>query len=49
MPDDPVNQLSAILGAHLRALGSIEQGTGKLEGKVEELEGRMGVAGRARR
>ena len=39
---DAVDQLSAILGAHLRALGTIESGSGKLEGKVKELEGRMG-------
>lgn len=49
IPDDPINQLSAILGAHLRALGNIESGTGRLEGKVEELESRMGAAGRSRR
>jgi nuclear pore complex protein Nup62 len=42
MPDDPINQLSAILGAHLRALNSIDGNAGKLEGKVSELEARMG-------
>lgn len=49
MPDDPVNQLSAILGAHLRALGNIDAGTERLEGKVSELEGRMGRDSRSRR
>jgi nuclear pore complex protein Nup62 len=48
MPDDPINQLSAILGAHLRALGSIDSNAGKLEGKVAELEGRMGPGGQRR-
>ena len=43
MPDDPINQLSAILGAHLRALNSIDGNAGKLEGKVAELEARMGT------
>jgi len=42
MPSDPVNQLSAILGAHLRALNSIDGNTGKLEGRVRELEGKAG-------
>jgi nuclear pore complex protein Nup62 len=41
MPDDPINQLSA-MGAHLRALNSIDGNAGKLEGKVSELEARMG-------
>jgi nuclear pore complex protein Nup62 len=40
--DDPVNQLSAILGAHLRALQSIDGNAGRLEDKVIELESRMG-------
>jgi nuclear pore complex protein Nup62 len=40
--DDPINQLSAILGAHLRALSSIDNNAGKLEDKVVELEARMG-------
>lgn len=40
---DPEEQLSAILGAHLRALGNIESGSAKLEGKVKELEGRVGT------
>ena len=43
MPDDPINQLSAILGAHLRALNSIDGNAGKLESKVAELESRMGT------
>ncbi len=43
MPDDPIHQLSAILGAHLRALNSIDGNAGKLEGKVAELEARMGT------
>lgn len=42
MPDDPINQLSAILGAHLRALNSIDGNAGRLEVKVKELEGKMG-------
>lgn len=42
MPEDPVGQLSAILGAHLRALNSIDGNAGRLEGKVAELEKRMG-------
>lgn len=40
--EDPINQLSAILGAHLRALQSIDGNTGRLEDKVVELESRMG-------
>ncbi|RXK36089.1 hypothetical protein M231_06637 [Tremella mesenterica] len=39
--EDPIDQLSAILGAHLRALNTIDGQTGKLESKVEELEGKM--------
>lgn len=42
MPDDPINQLSAILGAHLRALHSIDGNANKLAGKVDEIESRMG-------
>lgn len=49
MPDDPINQLSAILGAHLRALGNIDAGTERLEGKVSELEGRAGRDSRSSR
>jgi nuclear pore complex protein Nup62 len=48
--DDPINQLTAILGAHLRALSSIDGNAGRLEEQVIELEGRMNVNGnRARR
>lgn len=43
MPDDPISQLSAILGAHLRALNSIDGNAGKLESKVTDLEARMGT------
>jgi nuclear pore complex protein Nup62 len=41
MPDDPVNQLSAILGAHLRALSNIDGNASKLENRVDDLEKRM--------
>ena len=51
--DDPVGQLSAILGAHLRALQTLDGGAGRLEDKVDEVErklnlerGRYGVPGR---
>ena len=49
--DDPISQLTAILGAHLRALSSIDANAGRLEEHVQELEGRMDVNGnnRARR
>ena len=40
--DDPINQLSAILGAHLRALNSIDGNAGRLEDRVVELEAKMG-------
>jgi nuclear pore complex protein Nup62 len=40
--DDPTNQLSAILGAHLRALSSIDGNAEKLDERISELEGRMG-------
>jgi nuclear pore complex protein Nup62 len=40
VPDDPINQLTAILGAHLRAIHSIDSNTTKLSGKVDELEAR---------
>jgi nuclear pore complex protein Nup62 len=43
--DDPINQLSAILGAHLRAIHSIDSNTSKLAGKVGELEARSGQKG----
>lgn len=43
--EDPINQLSAILGAHLRALNSIDGNAGKLESKVRELEVKAGSAG----
>lgn len=42
LPDDPINQLSAILGAHLRALNSLDGNAGKLEGQVKELESKFG-------
>lgn len=48
MPDDPVSQLSAILGAHLRALSSIDSSAGKLSTKVGESETKMGSSGSAR-
>lgn len=41
LPDDPVNQLSAILGAHLRAIQSIDNNAVKLGGKIDELEQKM--------
>lgn len=41
LPEDPVNQLSAILGAHLRAIQSIDNNATKLGGKIDELEQRM--------
>lgn len=44
--EDPIGQLSAILGAHLRALSSIDGNTGKLEQKVQELEEKMGAGSR---
>lgn len=51
--DDPVGQLSAILGAHLRALQTLDGSAGRLEDKVDEVErklslerGRYGVPGR---
>ena len=44
LPDDPINQLSAILGAHLRALNSLDGNAGKLEGQVKELESKFGHA-----
>lgn len=40
--DDPINQLSAILGAHVRALQSIDGNASRLEDKVDELERKMG-------
>lgn len=42
LPDDPINQLSAILGAHLRALHSIDANSTRLGAKVDELETRLG-------
>lgn len=42
LPDDPINQLSAILGAHLRALNSLDGNAGKLESQVKELESKFG-------
>lgn len=48
--EDPINQLTAILGAHLRALGNIDGSAGRLEEQVRALEGRMSEdANRARR
>nr|ODN93966.1 hypothetical protein L203_00134 [Cryptococcus depauperatus CBS 7841] len=41
MPDDPINQLSAILGAHLRALNSIDANAEKLGGKLVDLESKL--------
>lgn len=38
IPEDPVNQLSAILGAHLRAIQSIDNNATRLSAKVDELE-----------
>ena len=53
LQDDPVNQLTAVLGAHLRALSNIDGNAGRLEEQVRELEGRMSGeaanASRARR
>lgn len=40
--DDPINQLSSILGAHLRALQSIDGNSARLDEKVTEIEARMG-------
>lgn len=45
LPDDPIHQLTAILGAHLRALSSIDGSAGRLEGQVDELERAAGVGG----
>lgn len=42
LSDDPINQLSAILGAHLRAIHSIDANTSKLNAKVVELEQKSG-------
>lgn len=39
--DDPINQLSAILGSHLRALNSIDGRSSKLENDLRELERRL--------
>lgn len=47
--EDPINQLSAILGAHLRAIHSIDSNATKLGAKVEDLETRMNQRGGPRR
>jgi len=39
--DDPVTQLSAILGSHQRALNGIDGRSGKLEVDLRELERRL--------
>lgn len=39
--DDPINQLSAILGSHLRALNSIDGRSTKLETDLKEVERRL--------
>lgn len=39
--DDPINQLSAILGSHLRALNSIDNRSTKLETDLRVLETRL--------
>ena len=39
--EESMNQLSAILGAHLRALNSIDGNAGKLEDRVVDLEAKM--------
>lgn len=43
--DDPVNQLSAILGSHLRALNSIDGRSTKLETDLKEVERRLAGGG----
>jgi nuclear pore complex protein Nup62 len=43
--DDPVTQLSAILGSHLRALNGIDGRSGKLETDLRELERRLAGGG----
>lgn len=43
--DDPVTQLSAILGSHLRALNGIDGRSGKLENDLKELERRLAGGG----
>jgi nuclear pore complex protein Nup62 len=46
--DDPVTQLSAILGSHLRALNGIDGRSGKLENDLKELERRLAGGGTER-
>jgi len=43
--DDPVTQLSAILGSHQRALNGIDGRSGKLEVDLRELERRLAGGG----
>ena len=43
--DDPVTQLSAILGSHQRALNGIDGRSGKLETDLRELERRLAGGG----